>query len=887
MTEMTICPSAEELRRYLLGETPEAEGERLAQHLSRCPACVAAAHTLESSDPLLEAVRASAGGGPDPSDVDEGLIDRLCGLARFAGPSAAPDTVNDASGASHDHTPPPPGPSAPAVEATEELLVNLAPPEAPDEIGRLGDFRILKALGAGGMGVVFRAEDTRLKRPVALKVMRPLLAAHPTARERFLREARAAAAVKHDHVAVIYEVGEGRGVPFLAMELLEGESLEDRLKRDGRLPLPEALRVGRETAEALAAAHERGLIHRDVKPANVWQEAPHGRTKVLDFGLARAASGDERLTQSGAVVGTPAYMAPEQARGEAVDARADLFSLGCVLYRAATGEPPFRGADAMSLLLAVTTQRPRPPRERNPAVPPALNALILRLLARDPAGRPASARQVVEALADVESGLAAAPRRAVASRPRRLVPAVVAAVAALALLGILGILYGGTLVRVATNRGELVIQVDDPDVEVGVKQGGATVVDHKKDRQYELTAADGDVEFYEAASGVRLATKHFTLRRGERTVVDARVEVAEAKQGPQPPAPGPAVPPPATPPADREEPFVVVRKGGGREEFKQLSDALAGLRHGDAVEVYGNGPFPLPMMVREKNNGLTLRAAAGYRPRFFPEAPLTRDQTWITVHEADLRIEGCDFQWSSGNFVNGTGPGWELRNCRFMQRGEWASFVFFGGGRLQIDSSLIALEGIGVYPLRIGPKAELDLTNSVLLASCDKPLLYPAMADGQTFRLRHTTVVTPATGSLLMWVRSGSASDLPPNPPKDVAPVTVDAQGNLFQVGPVAVQGQYIKEQLRWSGADNEYAGPNPPLARTDDQRELARGLDAWAQWWGRTEAGSRESPVAFPGAFHGPLDYEPLQWKPPDALDGKRYGADVGRVAARTAAPP
>jgi hypothetical protein len=150
----------------------------------------------------------------------------------------------------------------------------LAPPQGPDEIGRLGSYRIVKTLGAGGMGIVFEAQDLQLKRAVALKVMRPLLAASPSSRRRFLREAETTAALEHDHIVTIHQVGEDRGIPFLAMKLLRGESLEARLQREGRLPLHEVLRIGREVAEGLAAAHEHGLIHRDIKPSNVWLEAP-------------------------------------------------------------------------------------------------------------------------------------------------------------------------------------------------------------------------------------------------------------------------------------------------------------------------------------------------------------------------------------------------------------------------------------------------------------------------------------------------------------------------------------------------------------------------------------------------------------------------------------
>jgi serine/threonine protein kinase len=201
------------------------------------------------------------------------------------------------------------------------LTAFLAPPQSDGELGRLGKYRVLKVLGQGGMGVVFQAEDPRLRRVVAIKAVLPGLAGSASVGQRFLREAQAMAAVKHDHIATIYQVDEERGVPFLAMEFLQGESLEERLQREEKLSVAEVLRIGREMAEGLEAAHAIGLIHRDVKPANVWLEAPRSRVKILDFGLARPASQDAGITQEGTVLGTPAYMAPEQARGEPLDAR--------------------------------------------------------------------------------------------------------------------------------------------------------------------------------------------------------------------------------------------------------------------------------------------------------------------------------------------------------------------------------------------------------------------------------------------------------------------------------------------------------------------------------------------------------------------------------------
>jgi formylglycine-generating enzyme required for sulfatase activity len=284
----------------------------------------------------------------------------------------------------------------------------LSPPQAPDELGRLGRFRVLRRLGEGGMGVVFEAEDTGLKRRVALKVMQPEAAAHPEGRARFVREAQAVAALNHDHIIPIHEVGEERGAPFFVMPLLKGQSLQDRLKRQRPLPVAEAVRVAREMAEGLAAAHTARLIHRDVKPGNVWLEEGSGRVKLLDFGLARQETGGAGMTRTGAVLGTPAYMAPEQAGGKP-DHRADLFSLGVVLYEMLTGKRPFRGSSLMEVLRSVCLQAPTPPQRVNPAVPEDVSALVLALLAKEPTDRPATAEEVARRLRALEGQKAAAP----------------------------------------------------------------------------------------------------------------------------------------------------------------------------------------------------------------------------------------------------------------------------------------------------------------------------------------------------------------------------------------------------------------------------------------------------------------------------------------------
>jgi tRNA A-37 threonylcarbamoyl transferase component Bud32/Leucine-rich repeat (LRR) protein len=284
----------------------------------------------------------------------------------------------------------------PAIEPTTAAI------DLPE---RIGDFTILRVIGEGGMGVVYLAEDVRLGRKAAIKTMKLALAAKPENRARFIREARAAATVEHDNIVPIWQVGEtADGSPFIAMPFLQGEMLETRLKRRPIQPLAIILKVACEVAEGLAAAHAQGLVHRDVKPGNIWIEgdpaAPEiyrqvRRCKILDFGLARSiATDDAHVTDTGVILGTPAYMAPEQASGADVDARADLFSLGAMLYRMATGRLPFHGPNTMAVLAALATVTPPPARSINPDLPPALSDLIDRLLCKDPAGRPRSATEV-------------------------------------------------------------------------------------------------------------------------------------------------------------------------------------------------------------------------------------------------------------------------------------------------------------------------------------------------------------------------------------------------------------------------------------------------------------------------------------------------------------
>jgi len=269
----------------------------------------------------------------------------------------------------------------------------LSAPSHPEMLGRIGRYEVERLIGSGGMGIVFKAFDTELNRPVAVKVLAPHLAGSGAARQRFAREARAAAAVVHEHVVAIHNVETEGASPFLVMQFVAGESLQQRLDREGPLELCEVLRIATQTASGLAAAHAQGLVHRDVKPPNILLEQGIERTLLTDFGLART-NDDASLTHTGYHPGTPQYMSPEQARGDSVDARSDLFSLGSVIYTMCTGHSPFRAETTYGILRRITDNAPRSMREVNSKVPEWLDRIVFKLLAKSPDDRYASAEEV-------------------------------------------------------------------------------------------------------------------------------------------------------------------------------------------------------------------------------------------------------------------------------------------------------------------------------------------------------------------------------------------------------------------------------------------------------------------------------------------------------------
>jgi serine/threonine protein kinase len=361
------CYSRDQLQELLVGNVSDADSDAWLHHLEKCAVC-------RSS---LEAI---AGEDEDWSQARNVLVATPIAEPNHSEDPQSKNVVLDAQTRNEDW-----------IKTLSQQL--LSPPAHPELLGRLGRYDIERLLGSGGMGVVFKGFDTELHRTVAIKVLAPSLAFHGAARHRFAKEARAAAAVVHEDVVPIYDVDANREVPFLVMRYIPGESLQARINRVGPLELKQILRIGKQVTSGLAAAHAQGLIHRDVKPANILLEEGIDRALLSDFGLAQTID-DANLTVSGILPGTPQFMSPEQARGEKLSVQSDLFSAGSVLYTMCTGRPPFRSESPLGVLKKIGDSEPTPIRELNPEIPEWLSQIVRTMMAKKPAERFTSASEV-------------------------------------------------------------------------------------------------------------------------------------------------------------------------------------------------------------------------------------------------------------------------------------------------------------------------------------------------------------------------------------------------------------------------------------------------------------------------------------------------------------
>jgi signal transduction histidine kinase len=496
MVQSLKCPDASRWQA-LLGDSVGDCAADLEVHLADCPPCQRLLDDLAvgSSGWLRDANRLAA------KPVEDMEMTKTLHRIR--------------DGLLHEHVDPP------------VALDFLTPSDQPGILGTLGRYQVLEVLGRGAFGIVLKALDPDLLRPVAIKVIAPYLAPSGTARQRFLREARAAAAVSHDHIVTIHAVETGESLPYIVMEYVTGISLQQRIDRDGPLAPAEIARIGLQTANGLAAAHSQGLVHRDIKPANILLENGVERVKITDFGLARAAD-DARLTQSGVAAGTPLYMSPEQARGDAVDHRSDLFSLGSVLYTLATGFPPFRADSTMGVLNRITNNPPRPIRETTPDFPADLEKIIMQLLEKEPGKRFQIAADVSFRLGAFLSG-SPAPSEPVSpaetdSEPEQEQPTKwwVTTLCVLA-----GIAVVAIVLTFRTPKGTLIVEVDDPAIKVAL-DGEELKITGAGPQEVRLKPGDYHVTASKDGKPAKVSQEIVTITKDGKQVVKVSVSPGPA-----------------------------------------------------------------------------------------------------------------------------------------------------------------------------------------------------------------------------------------------------------------------------------------------------------------------------------------------------------------------
>ena len=528
MSTQLACPEPGVIRDLLHGELPESEFEGLSEHFDSCAACCQQ-FDAEASDP--EFFTDVAQQCNDTNEIKATAIDRLM--------RDIPDQLSSAA-----------DPASVAEWSIDAVAEFLEPSENREHLGRLGAYEVVEVIGRGGMGVVLRGIHTQLNRVVAIKVLAPEYSSNPNARRRFFREAQAAAAVSHDHVVTIHAVHESERLPYLVMEFVAGESLDQCVRRAGALSLEQILWIGRQTALGLAAAHEVGLVHRDMKPVNILLENGIQRVRITDFGLARTVD-DVAITQSGTVAGTPLYMSPEQASGDTVDHRSDLFSLGSVMYAMCTERPAFRAQSTIAVIRRVCDESPRAIREINPNIPSWLADIVDRMIAKRPDDSFQDAAEVAallgEHLAHLQDPEHVPPPASVAvnnaakptSQPRRLL-LLLALVVGLVTIGVTEASgftnlreYLGVILRLETEEGTLVVQIEDPNVKVSV-DGNEIVVDGVGVQ--ELRLKPGKHQWTTKRNGTS-STQWVTIERGGKAIV--RVQQLPPKNAkPKPTAPG-------------------------------------------------------------------------------------------------------------------------------------------------------------------------------------------------------------------------------------------------------------------------------------------------------------------------------------------------------------
>ena len=518
MPEITArdCPERETLSDFLLGKLDPELSSACENHLASCEPCIETISGLDQSDTFQSLVVQSASSNEAVSDGDESVVGNLIHRMIDVGKQTRSDSKT-------------------VDQRAVDVVSILEPATSAHSIGQIEHYRIEEILGCGSTGVVFRAIDENLHRPVAIKVLRPTLG--DAAKERFVAEARATATLDHPNIVTIFQVGQSGPLAFIVMQWLPGETLDQRLERDSILPAKTVKTFGQQIANGLAAAHQKGLVHRDIKPANLWI-TKDDQVKILDFGLVRIMDESPQLTCTGMIAGTPCYMSPEQSRGDELDSRSDLFSLGCVLYQCLTGKLPFTSSNALATLQAIQRVQPTSPANLDASTPADVSDLVMNLLEKSPHRRPDSASDVSDAFGsdrtawpfecDHYCDLKPVKSRNKTDRTKPRIPTrsssiwqSIALVLATGIIGWGAIMFGPQIIRIATDQGEIVIKSNDPDVQVEVLKGGESieVVDLKTKQSIQIKSGNYQIRPVGEQNSISIDKETLTLSRGESAIV--------------------------------------------------------------------------------------------------------------------------------------------------------------------------------------------------------------------------------------------------------------------------------------------------------------------------------------------------------------------------------
>lgn len=793
---------------------------------------------------------------------------------------------------------------AAAPERTSLGFLN--PSDKPGSLGRLDHYEILEVVGTGGMGIVLKARDEKLQRVVAIKMMAEALAASPAARRRFVGEAQAAAAIRDDHVVSIYAVEDSGPIPYLVMELISGVSLQQRLEQTGPLEMREICRIGMQIAHGLAAAHAQGVIHRDIKPANILLENGVGRVKITDFGLARVAD-DASSSQSGLIAGTPQYMSPEQARGEIIDPRTDLFSLGSTLYAICTGRAPFRASSTMAVLKRVCEDRASPIREANPSIPQWLVDLIDKLQAKEPAERLQSAGEVAEQLRQYLAGrldtaelpaMSTPPQTAADQRPRWALAA--AAAVLLCLAGGLSLTEAtgvtslrATVIHIFTPDGTLVVETDDPAVKVTVEGDGGLVITGAGLEEIRLRPGSYRVHADKEGRPIPLDKDLVTVTRGGRAIVKVKLESSSS---------------PAAAKAEKGAFVLLGGDGVAQRKFDTLTDAVSRSSAGDTIEIRGNGPFVTDHI--EFKYALTIRAGTGFRP-VLTAAP-QEELPWgnLLISHGPLRLEGLEIRCTSKAYriLHANGPV-RVANCRFQFVTEGNVCIEGFAGCVVRNCEMLSPPGAALA-FRCHSDSDSDVLNCLLVGHVN--LEEFDSTRGATLRFSRNTFVSPHNSTFLHCLHP---QQMPLEPLRDlpgkrvqlsVAESVIDTSHGLFSlVQPKELKPQFdavgvetwVPRRVKWSEERNLYR-PVPPYIRCqvflEGEVPLTRRKDLadWNRFWGLKNTASSEGVIRFHGGDlldkartnHPKLTPDDFRLRADSAgyragKDGKDLGADVDLV--------